>query len=97
MRMLPLSKEKSNTENTHFLSGLMLPVKSLQGARVAARYPGKANGKRFKNPGIARCPSYPFRHWQLIDCLPQHRINIGVYIIRKLRAGVLQQPLSHRC
>ena len=45
-------------------------------------------------PSYFVCSSYPIRHRQLVDCLAQHRINVGIHLICQSRTGMLQQPLS---
>ena len=40
--------------------------------------------------------SQPLTHRQLLDRLPQHRINIRVDLICELRCGVFQKPLCYR-
>jgi hypothetical protein len=56
---------------------------------------GQANRNCFDRSNVAGFPLHPICHRQLVDRLPQHRIHIRIYVIRKLRTGVLQQSLSH--
>ena len=54
---------------------------------------GQGNRNCFGSSNMAGFPLNPIRHRQLIDRLTQHRIHIGVYVVRELWAGVLKQPL----
>ncbi len=56
---------------------------------------GQANRNCLDRSNVRGFPLHPICHRQLIDRLTQHRIHIRIYVIRKLRAGVLQQSLSH--
>jgi hypothetical protein len=61
--------------------------------------PGVGRAKRscFERSNVAGFSLYPIGYWQQVDRLPQHQIDVSIDLIRELWAGVLQQPLCHRC